>query len=238
MQILKDVSRRKAWERKRFQNALRGAMSDPLDLEPGSLQALASYKIRSELWLSIALGSVVDFASAEGAIVSAGTKLDLRIAKAGGKVLKEDWQKLQSMKGTRSAGMTGPNDYGRLKVPYVIHVDIPKFSEIGDANEARQLLRAAYKNSLSIAEFRERSKGCFQISQVALPVLGTGGKKQDNTADIFEHAVEAIVEWCSEDGHWHGLSDIVLCVSTSNDADNLTRVCDETLEGFFKVFQL
>ena len=71
-------------------------------------------------------------------------------------LLKIDWRfrlYLQVFVPTGIAVLTGPNRYGTLRVPYVIHAVGPNYWEFeGNESEADRLLRSAYKASLEHAK--------------------------------------------------------------------------------------
>jgi O-acetyl-ADP-ribose deacetylase (regulator of RNase III) len=165
--------------------------------------------------LNIVRGSVLDFTAPSeskriGAIVNAanegclgGGGVDGAINNAGGKNLWKDREELPLVQiaGTRSgigadeircptggAVITGPNDYGSLKVPYVIHAVGPNYFQFSNSNDDESddesenknknnnnefsvpdsLLRSAYQNSL------KRCNNENNITDVGYSLLSAG----------------------------------------------------------------
>ena len=143
------------------------AMSVAAGNTNGNYQRLQSYPLlgdkHKQIRLTVAQGSVVEFASPFGAIVNAanegclgGGGVDGAITKAGGLPLALDREALPLLgRGMRcptgGAKLTGPGTYGSLGVPYVIHAVGPNymyFDEENDVATPNQLLRSAYQQSL------------------------------------------------------------------------------------------
>ena len=126
--------------------------------------------------LIINKGSVTNFQNAKGAIVNAantaclgGGGVDGFISAAGGKRLLKDRKKLPEIISNGrtvrcpvgEAKITGPGNYNRLSVPYVIHAVGPSYWEFDNPEEADELLTSAYKQSLNRAEETELEAVAF-----------------------------------------------------------------------------
>ncbi len=85
--------------------------------------------------------------------------------------------------------MTGPGDYGDLKVPYVIHAVGPSYWDFDDFDEADELLISAYQQSL------ERAKEA-ELEAVAFSLISAGVYRGTRkTKDILRMAVETIKDF-------------------------------------------
>ena len=127
-----------------------------------ALKPLATFRIGSKgIVLTVVRGSVVDFASPFGAIVNAanegclgGGGVDGAISNAGGINLYNDRLALPIVyRGgvrcpTGLAKLTGPGDYGKLQVPFVVHAVGPQYFAYPNFVQPDKLLRSAYQTSL------------------------------------------------------------------------------------------
>jgi O-acetyl-ADP-ribose deacetylase len=194
----------------------------------------------------IAHGSVLDFKSYSGAIVNAanegclgGCGIDGAITNAGGAELERARLALPIVdsKGaneypiircrTGDAVVTGPANFGALKVPYVIHAVGPNFwNEDEDVGTA--LLVSAYRASLDIAAQYDAT--CtVPITQIAFSLLSAGIYRGEVPLhQIFEISIDAINGWaenCSLSNV--SLKEIILCAFTRNECTALMEVTDK-----------
>lgn len=155
---------------------------------------------------------------------------------------------------TGEARMTGPNnDYGSLRVPYVIHAVGPHYRFFpGEEDEADALLRSAYQSSLDCC-----TVAGIQISTVASSMNGTSTSSNDpdNTAQLSSRppieevafplisagvyrgnkdlahvlaiGVEAIRDWVADEDRTKksSLKTIAMCPFTKKEAETLLEVC-------------
>lgn len=97
---------------------------------------------------------------------------------------------------TGSAVMTGPGDYGKLHVPYVIHAVGPDFHAYSNSNPQEItngyiLLRSAYQTSLDIAE-----SNVHPITHIAFCLLSAGVYRAEQPLERIVHSgLSAISEW-------------------------------------------
>ncbi|KAL3944300.1 MAG: hypothetical protein SGBAC_001645 [Bacillariaceae sp.] len=104
---------------------------------------------------------------------------------------------------TGKAVVTGPNSYGDLHVPYVIHAVGPNYSSwdsaiqtvdetgqtISSFHEPDRLLKSAFANSLEIAKE-------IGISELAFPLIGAGDNSGERSLrDILSISIDGISEW-------------------------------------------
>ncbi|VEU41358.1 unnamed protein product [Pseudo-nitzschia multistriata] len=166
--------------------------------------------------LRIARGSVLDFSANEtapsagnrtGAIVNAanegcldGGGVDGAINKAGGPALWKDRKALPVVaRGnvrcpTGHAVVTGPNSYGALHVPYVVHAVGPPYAHFDEDRfpELDAALRSAYRQSLD----RCREEG---VTDVAFSLLSAGiFRGSRGLPDVLAIAAEAIRDWVDD----------------------------------------
>mmetsp|Transcript_17604 Transcript_17604/g.48663 ORF Transcript_17604/g.48663 Transcript_17604/m.48663 type:complete len:304 (-) Transcript_17604:5633-6544(-) len=223
--------------------------------------------------LNICQGSVLDFFAIDkksdrvGAIVNAanegclyGGGVDGAINEAGGPQLWKDRKALPVIKGTEkksapcircatgSAVITGPNDYGELHVPFVVHAVGPAYLRFDEEGFSRPdaLLRSAYHASLE----RCHENG---ITDVAFSLLSAGIFRGERSLhDVLTIAVMAIQEWVdtktgqtmeaasdSSDGDSnnelfcssHRLKSITLCAFSTREVLVLKRVCQGIFEA-------
>jgi O-acetyl-ADP-ribose deacetylase (regulator of RNase III) len=163
--------------------------------------------------LVVAQGSVVNFHQPDrGAIVNAanegclgGGGVDGAITQAGGPTLAKDRFELPIVTRrnmdwiidvrcpTGSAVLTGPGNYGSLKVPFVIHAVGPNYYPYQESFDTPdRLLRSAYQSSLD---------RCLEygITHVAFSLLSAGvfrGKR--SVKDILTIGIQAIQDWSDQ----------------------------------------
>jgi O-acetyl-ADP-ribose deacetylase (regulator of RNase III) len=154
--------------------------------------------------LIINKGSVTNFQHANGAIVNAanttclgGGGVDGFISAAGGKRLFKDREKLPEIISNGrtvrcpvgEAKITGPGNYNRLNVPYVIHAVGPSYWEFDNPVEADELLTSAYRQSLNRAEETE-------LEAVAFCLLSAGIFRGSRRLDaVLRIALETICQF-------------------------------------------
>lgn len=191
------------------------------------------YDLPSKRTLYIVRGSVLDFASKNGAVVNAanegclgGGGVDGAITTAGGRKLAKDRVKLKELeKGIRcfigGAVVTGPNDYGTIQAPYVIHAVGPNYWVHSNSEATHLLLKGAYQASMNIADD-------LGLRDIAFPLLSAGVFRASVPLSlIIRHAVVGISEW-KKDGNC-SLKNVVLYAFTPGEFDELLNVCEQVL---------
>jgi len=218
-----------------------------------SFKILATYGIgrNTNLSVSVAKGSVVDFVCPkQGAIVNAanegclgGGGVDGAITAAGGRTLARDRLALPLVAPssssessdeadmpmdvrcpTGSAVITGPGDYGELKVPFVIHAVGPNYHMFDGFDTADRLLRSAYQASLDQCRKND-------IVEVAFALLSAGvfrGRRQPE--DILRIGVGAIRDWsiktAEQEPAKSSLRSVTLCGFSDQEINLLLDVCE------------
>jgi len=135
---------------------------------------------------------------------------------------------------TGSAVMTGPGNYGELKVPFVIHAVGPDYHEYddGDSIVPDRLLQSAYQTSLDLCQE-------YQITDVAFALLSSGVYRgRRNLKDILSIGIKAIQDWShkkdnDDDGFNQlemSLKTVTLCGFSDPEVSALTEICTEILE--------
>lgn len=221
---------------------------------PALLSPLATYRLPAavasthRLNLILVKGSVLDFDNRipPAAIVNAanvtcrgGGGVDRAISEAGGPNLDRDRAMLPAIQfdvrcEVGQAVVTGPGEYGSLKVPFVIHAVGPDYNDydddLKDFSPVHNLLKSAYKSALDRAVENK-------IQSVAFSLLSAGVFRGSQPLEtILTHGVTAIQEWSSSyakqnEGKGDGLlSQIVLCAYTKNECQTLEAVCDKLYE--------
>ena len=198
-----------------------------------TLQYIQKYELSSALALYIVRGSVLDFAAKNGAIVNAanegclgGGGVDGAITSAGGTKLAKDRLKLKLIeKGIRcftgDAVMTGPNEFGKIRTPYVIHAVGPNYWEQLDPEAAHVLLRRAYQAAMSLADDHG-------LTEIAFPLLSAGIFRASVPLSlILKNAIVGINEWRKEGNK--SLEKVHLYAFTPEECDELRTVCDDVL---------
>ncbi|CAB9518773.1 unnamed protein product [Seminavis robusta] len=219
--------------------------------ETKQLASLASFTLPHGIVLTAAQGSVVDFKSDMGAIVTPCNELlapadgiDKAVLRAGGLNLSNDRMSLSNLANksnqmvkcpTGRARIVGPNykKYGELGVDNVIHAVGPDFNEYTEEkSKAMSRLRNAYRNALALTDNRG-------IAHVAVSLISAGKfRGLMDLESVVTVAVRAIRDWAAEPQRMQRYSttkNIVLCASTRNDADVLVAVCDALLIGEYKI---
>lgn len=202
---------------------------------------IQTYNLPNKGILKIVKGSVVDFASKKGAIVNSADEICLKgggvcfaISNAGGPKLLADRKALPELPGgircpKGQAKLTGPNRYGRLRVPYVIHSVGPNYKDYGDddVDTPNGLLRSAYQSALKCACDSEHTKR-KPIQKVAFSLISAGRFKGNQTLEhVLGVGVQAIYDWCKDDQKENGnLEQIILYAYNTNEVNTLTKLCD------------
>lgn len=95
---------------------------------------------------------------------------------------------------TGSAVITGPGDYGALRVPYVIHAVGPNFWDwLGREREGFARLQSAYAQSLHLA-------AQHNIHHVAFSLLSAGiFSGRQPLARVLAYGIRAVAEWRAVD---------------------------------------
>lgn len=196
-------------------------------------QQIHKYELPSSLTLCIVRGSVLDFASKNGAIVNAanegclgGGGVDGAITAAGGPNLANDRLMIKLLKKgircfTGDAVITGPNDYGYIQTPYVIHAVGPNYWVRPDSEAAHILLRRAYQSSMNRADEHG-------LTEIAFPLLSAGVFRASIPLSlILRNAIVGISEW-KKDGS-KSLEKVLLYAFTSEECDELRTACEDVL---------
>ena len=161
----------------------------------------------SNFQLTISKGSVVDFYYGQNpkysGIVNAanercigGGGLDGAISKAGGPILKSDRLALPILNERDNircpkgqAKITGPNRYGNLRTPYVIHAVGADYRYSKNQADADSKLRSAYLESLRRAQEQK-------LEAVAFPLLSSGAfRGHRRLVDVIEIGLQSIVDF-------------------------------------------
>jgi len=197
-----------------------------------SLPRAATFNIKKSFHLVISVGSVVDFVyppnPKNSAIVNAaneqclgGGGVDGAISEAGGLALSNDRLALPKVQGTvrcptGEARVTGPNDYDKLNVPYVIHAVGPNyFDYIGSSAKADALLQSAYIFSMEQAKEKK-------LEAVAFSLISSGiYRGEKSKRHVLEIGMKAI---CEQFKPYNKLKEVHMCAFSSNEADELVSI--------------
>lgn len=187
--------------------------------------------------VSVANDLVHFFQSPKGAIVADWNERDPDyefLLEQGGEALMMDKQALPRVR-IGSAGITGPNDYDNLQVPYVIHAVGPNFNLYPNVTkEAMTLLEETI--------FAAFDKTCgTPIDQVAFSLISAGSSRGSLDLETIVNAnVKAIVDWIWKDlirpENVHNIEDVVLCAGSTFEAGLLVEACKRQLvekEGLY-----
>jgi O-acetyl-ADP-ribose deacetylase (regulator of RNase III) len=204
------------------------------------VQQIATFTIRkkstsqscSSFQLVLSKGSILDFQHPKGAIVNAanegclgGGGVDGAISDAGGRQLLQDriaLPKIQSKTGdcirclTGDAAITGPNQYGTIGTPYVIHAVGPAYYMYDAFDEPDNLLSKAYGNAM------QRAKEA-QVEAVGFSLLSAGVFRGSRSrVGVLRLGIEAI---CCFDVHPE-LAEVHLFAFTQMEVDALLRAAE------------
>lgn len=210
----------------------------------------------SPLKLLVAQGSVVDFqclgGGAVGAIVNAanerclgGGGVDGAISDAGGPNLLQDRLALPMVSEKRKRGkdamvneeagircrtgdavMTGPGEYGELKVSFVVHAVGPNYHRYDNFATPDKLLRSAYQTSLDCCQEHG-------VTEVAFALLSAGiFRGQRKSSQVLAIGIQAIQDWAMNklNGPGCSLKSIILCGFTEKETNLLVKSCNRLLE--------
>ncbi|KAL3905777.1 MAG: hypothetical protein SGARI_004301 [Bacillariaceae sp.] len=207
------------------------------------LRIVASFALGKDISLKIARGSVLDFVAIPdkndtsykpvGAIVNAanegclgGGGVDGAIGDAGGESLFLDRKALPIIPEsggirceTGDAVITGPGDYGKLRVPYVIHAVGPAYFSFEEMMEHQNdfripngLLRSAYQQTL------ERCKE-NDITDVGFSLLSAGiFRGRQSMKNVLAIGVAGIRDWVEDTEDCGALKTITLCGFSEREA--------------------
>ena len=217
-----------------------------------SLSTIATYKIPAShhpFKLIISQGSVIDFTyppnPSHSAIVNAanegclgGGGVDGAISNAGGPNLLLDRKNLPEVPGqeggsircpTGNAVITGPNSYGTLHVPFVIHAVGPNYLDYENHNDDESsnneerlvlgdtLLKSAYTSSLTCG------KNC-NLEAIAFCLLSAGIFRGSRTVkEVLRIGLESI---CQFEGY-EGLKEVYVCGFTEKELNTLVEIANE-----------
>jgi len=218
----------------------------PTKLQAAGLSCLARYAVvhPNHSWaLVVSGGSVVDFSYGGGpygnkatttrraaAIVNAaneaclgGGGVDGAIGAAGGPRLLSDRRALPEVAPgvrcpTGGAVITGPGDYGSLRVPYVIHAVGPNYAMFDSKQqlpEADRLLASAYRESLERAREIRLEAVAFSLNSSGI-FRGNMRSKEE----VLRIGVEAVCEFEGYDE----LQEVHLCAHNTADAAALRDI--------------
>ena len=216
------------------------------------LKTVATFAVGTKgLSLKIARGSVLDFVAAApssvGAIVNAanegclgGGGVDGAINDAGGPNLWKDREDLPLIEGTTNircrtgdAVITGPNKYGSLDVPYIVHAVGPNYmhydnddddDDDDDFSLPDELLYSAYQSSL------ER---CIEndVSDVAFSLLSAGiFRGRQSLTNVLAIGAVAIKDWADSKDDCGSLQSVTLCGFSERETRELIKVCKMVME--------
>ncbi len=193
--------------------------------------------------LVVARGSVTNFAyhpnPSRSAIVNAanetclgGGGVDGAISSEGGPNLLSDRQSLPqvscSSQGisvrcpTGRAVITGPNNYDKLAVPFVIHAVGPNYSDYNTNDEEMmsmgdELLCSAYTSSMECCMHAN-------LEAVAFSLLSAGVYRGSRSVqDVLRIGLRAICQF----GGYEGLKEVYLCGFTTEEVDALVTIATE-----------
>lgn len=122
---------------------------------------------------------------------------------------------------TGSAVLTGPGDYGKLQVPYVIHAVGPMYMAFPNYETPDNLLRSAYQESLDVVQ----KEG---ISDVAFSLLSAGVYRGDrDLKTILGIAVTGIKEWTEATDDPGALQSVSLVGFSTRERDVLLEICND-----------
>ena len=155
------------------------------------------------------------------------------ITSAGGRNLAKDRLALPLLKGegqrrcrTGSAVVTGPGEYGKLQVPYVIHAVGPNYMMFpGNFETPDELLRSAYQSSLDACV----SHG---ITDLAFALLSAGiYRGQRDSRDVLQIGISSIRDWVDdqEEDSCGELDSVTLCGYSQKETDLLLDICEQEL---------
>lgn len=184
------------------------------------------------------IGAIVNAAN-EGCLGGGG--VDGAISVAGGVNLADDRLALPLVvpknggggRGRRGGGVrcptgcavvTGPNDYGELRVPYVVHAVGPNYYYY-EEDEADELLISAYQQSMDCC----RDAG---IHQVAFSLLSAGAFRGGRSLkEILTLGISALRDWAEENENDTGVVEsVTMCCFSDREARTLLQVCDNQLD--------
>ena len=118
---------------------------------------------------------------------------------------------------TGDAKITGPGDYGRLRVPYVIHAVGPAYFHYDCLEDGDKLLRSAYVASL------ERAKEA-KLEAVAFCLLSAGVfRGRQSMKEVLRIGMEAI---CGFEGY-DELREVHICAYTGTEIKKLIEIAEE-----------
>jgi O-acetyl-ADP-ribose deacetylase (regulator of RNase III) len=199
-----------------------------------ALSILAKYRLTPHLCLSVARGSVLDFAHSNGAIVNAaneeclgGGGVDGAITAAGGENLHQDRLALEKNEygvrcPTGQARLTGPNDYGELSVKHVIHAVGPAYFSYDTPQEGDALLASAYRSSLDCAHQAK-------LEGIAFSLLSAGIYRGSQSREhVLRIGMESICDWVAmKKDQDLTLKDIVMCGFNKAEVDTLVEIAED-----------
>lgn len=210
------------------------------------LKTVASFALGKGISLKIARGSVLDFAapssSAVGAIVNAanegcigGGGVDGAINDAGGPNLWKDREALPILEGTidvrcetGDAVITGPGDYGDLKVPYVVHAVGPAYFRFHDVRmEGREDEPFAVPDSLLVSAYEMSLERCKEhgVTDVGFSLLSAGVfRGQQSMPNVLAVGIMGIKSWVESSTDTGKLETVTLCGFSEKEAFLLLKV--------------
>jgi O-acetyl-ADP-ribose deacetylase (regulator of RNase III) len=213
------------------------------------LRPVANFALGKGITMTIARGSVVDFAANRpnslGAIVNAanegclgGGGVDGAINDAGGPNLWRDRMALPVIQGTTDircrtgdAVVTGPGDYNELRVPFVIHAVGPSYfryeEDVQEGEEEfaipDELLYSAYRQSL------ERCKE-NNITDVGFALLSAGiFRGRQSMQNVLSIGVMGIRDWINDAEDCGVLKTVTLCGFSKQEILWLMKVSKQIL---------
>ncbi|CAJ1925425.1 unnamed protein product [Cylindrotheca closterium] len=206
------------------------------DYAPGAFRATSQDNTHGESTkkqrlIAPILAAIVNAAN-EGCLGGGG--VDGAISQRGGINLAKDRQALPLLPNpsggpdvrcpTGRAVATGPGDYGRLQVPYVIHAVGPIYNQWRDLAEPNALLQSAYTTSLQVAQ----ANG---ISEVAFALLSAGVfRGQQTLEEVLSIAIRGVQDFVQQNDEGETvIEEISLVAFSSREQKVLLEVATKLL---------
>lgn len=127
---------------------------------------------------------------------------------------------------TGHAKLTGPGDYGDLRVPFVIHAVGPCYCDYDELSEGDALLASAYRESLEQAH-------SAKLEQVAFSLLSAGVYRGEQTLhNVLLIGIETILEWTQQqhDEKESSLTQVYMCGFNARECNALLDICEDDLK--------
>lgn len=129
---------------------------------------------------------------------------------------------------TGSAVMTGPGNYGGLRVPYVIHAVSPNYAHYHRRNveQGHTLLKSAYTAALDLAANNE------DLNEIAFCLLSAGiFRGRLKLSVVILQGLEAVADWRPRDATDNSLDSIYLFAFTDSECIELLNAGQHVFES-------